>query len=120
MEASKASRDVNICLIPESPFNLYGEKGLLQFIFNRLKIKNHCVVVVAEGAASAILDYKVENSGLTDKSGNPVMPDIGEILKKEIKEYAKSIHFEATLKYLDPTYSIRGCPANSFDINYCA
>jgi 6-phosphofructokinase 1 len=120
LEASKASRDVNICLIPESPFNLYGEKGLLKFIFNRLAIKNHCVIVVAEGSASAILDYKVNFSSQTDKSGNPVLPDIGDILKKEIKEYAKSNNLEVTLKYLDPTYTIRGCPANSFDINYCA
>lgn len=120
LEASKASRDVNICLIPESPFNLYGEKGLLAFIFNRLDIKNHCVIVVAEGAASAIMDYKVTDTGMKDKSGNAVLPDIGEILKKEIKEYAKQTAVEATLKYLDPTYLIRGCPANSFDINYCA
>jgi len=120
LESSKASRDVNICLIPESPFNLYGEKGLLSFIFNRLEIKNHCVIVVAEGAASAILDNKVDGTGLKDKSGNAVLPDIGELLKKEIKEYANTHGVDATLKYLDPTYSIRGCPANSFDINYCA
>jgi len=120
LEANKASRDVNICLIPESRFNLYGEKGLLNFIFNRLEVKNHCVIVVAEGAASALMDYKVNETGEKDKSGNAVLPDIGEILKKEIKIYAKSIGVEATLKYLDPTYSIRGCPANSFDINYCA
>lgn len=120
LEASKASRDVNVCLIPESQFNLYGEKGLLAFIFNRLEIKNHCVIVVAEGAASSVLDYKVSETGQKDKSGNPVLPDIGEILKKEIKEYAKETGIEATLKYLDPTYIIRGCPANSFDINYCA
>lgn len=119
LEASKADRDVNICLIPESPFNLYGEKGLLKFIFNRLAIKNHCVIVVAEGSASALMDYKVNSSGQTDKSGNPVLADIGDILKKEIKEYAKENKIEVTLKYLDPTYTIRGCPANSFDCNYC-
>lgn len=120
LEASKASRDVNICLIPESPFFLYGEKGLLKFIFNRLAVKNHCLIVVAEGSASAVQDLKISDTGLKDKSGNPILPDIGDVLKKEIKEYAKENNIEATLKYLDPTYIIRGCAPNSFDINYCA
>lgn len=120
LEASKASRDVNICLIPESPFCLYGEKGLLKFLFNRLAVKNHCLIVVAEGSASAVQDLKISDTGLNDKSGNPVLPDIGDILKREIKDYAKSNNVEVILKYLDPTYSIRGVASNSFDINYCA
>lgn len=119
LEASKASRDVNICLIPESPFNLYGEKGLLKFLFKRLSIKNHSVIVVAEGSASALLDYNVDFPLGKDKSGNPLLADIGAILKQEIKEYAKTNDIPITLKYLDPTYTIRGCPANSFDCNYC-
>lgn len=120
LEASKASRDVNICLIPESPFCLYGEKGLLKFLFNRLAVKNHCLIVVAEGSASAVQDLKITDTGMTDKSGNPVLPDIGDILKREIKDYAKTNGIEVVLKYLDPTYSIRGIAPNSFDINYCA
>jgi 6-phosphofructokinase 1 len=55
MEATMASRDVNICLIPEAKYNLYGEKGLLSFIFKRLKLKGHCVIVVAEGAGNFFL-----------------------------------------------------------------
>lgn len=120
LEAAKASRDVNVCLIPESKFNLYGEKGLLKFIFKRLAVKNHCLIVVAEGSASAVLDLNISDTGLKDKSGNLVLPDIGDILKKEIRTYAKDNNIDVTLKYLDPTYMIRGCPANSFDINYCA
>jgi 6-phosphofructokinase 1 len=120
LEASKASRDVNVCLIPESKFNLYGEKGVLNFIVNRLNLKNHCLIVVAEGSASAVADLKIDQTGRKDKSGNPVLPDIGDILKKEIKEFGKENGVDITLKYLDPTYMIRGCPANTFDINYCA
>lgn len=120
LQASKASRDVNICLIPESPFCLYGEKGLLKFIFNRLAIKNHCLIVVAEGSSIAVLDYKISDTGMRDKSGNPILPDIGDVLKNEIKEYVKINNLDATLKYIDPTYIIRGCAPNSFDINYCA
>lgn len=119
LQASLASRDVNICLIPESGFNLYGEHGLLEFLIKRLVLKNHCVIVVAEGAASACLDLKIAESGKTDKSGNPVLPDIGTILKNEIKKFAEEKKIEINLKYIDPTYIIRSCPANSFDTNYC-
>ena len=91
----------------------------MEFIFNRLSIKNHCLIVVAEGSANAVQDLKISNSGLKDKSGNPILPDIGDVSKKEIKEYAKNNGVEVTLKYLDPTYMIRGCPSNAFDINYC-
>ena len=52
MMASLASRDVNICLVPEFPFELYGPRGLLDFIYRRLKHKKHCVIVVAEGAGN--------------------------------------------------------------------
>lgn len=50
MMACLASRDVNICLVPEFPFELKGPRGLLEFIYRRLKHKKHCVIVVAEGA----------------------------------------------------------------------
>jgi 6-phosphofructokinase 1 len=33
MEASFASRSVNICLIPEFSFDLYGKRGLINYIF---------------------------------------------------------------------------------------
>jgi 6-phosphofructokinase 1 len=120
LEASLASRDVNICLIPESHFNLYGENGLLNYIFERLKIKKHCVIVIAEGSASAVLDKKINIVESFDKSGNPVLPDIGIILKDEILHFAKRHKYEIALKYIDPTYIIRTCAANSFDKNYCS
>lgn len=39
--ASLASRDVNICLIPESPFEIEGEYGLCENVCKRLKRKGH-------------------------------------------------------------------------------
>jgi 6-phosphofructokinase 1 len=120
LQASLASRDVNICLIPESHFNLYGENGLLNYIFERLKIKKHCVIVVAEGAGSAMLDKNIHNTGKLDKSGNPVLPDIGVLLKDEILNYSKKIKCEVSMKYIDPTYIIRSCSSNSYDKNYCS
>ena len=120
MYATLAARDVNICLIPEVPFNLYGENGLLDYIFKRLEIKHHVVIVVGEGAGFAVKDYDVKVSGKTDKSGNPVLPDIGVLLREEIKKKAKELGIEINLKYIDPTYIVRAGPANSFDCNYCA
>ena len=120
MYSTLAARDVNICLIPEVPFNLYGENGLLDYIFKRLEIKHHVVIVVGEGAGFAVKDYDVKVSGKTDKSGNPVLPDIGVLLKEEIKKKAKELGIEINLKYIDPTYIVRAGPANSFDCNYCA
>ncbi len=56
MEASSASRDVNICLVPEFKFDINGSQGLLEYVAKRLKIKRHVVIVVAEGA-SFILEF---------------------------------------------------------------
>lgn len=53
MVASLASREVNICLIPEFKFYVYDEKvGVLQYIVDRFKLKGKktCIIVVAEGA----------------------------------------------------------------------
>lgn len=50
MEATNASRDVDICLIPEFKFDLYGPNGVFEHIHHMLRLKSTCVVVVAEGA----------------------------------------------------------------------
>ncbi len=48
--ASFSARSVNVCLIPEFKFDLYGEKGVLNYVYERLKSKGRIVIVVAEGA----------------------------------------------------------------------
>ena len=45
-----ASRDINICLIPEFIFDLDGNKGLLNYIKKFLKINHYCIIAVTEGA----------------------------------------------------------------------
>ncbi|KAI4383044.1 hypothetical protein MLD38_008925 [Melastoma candidum] len=42
MYATFASRDVDCCLIPESPFYLEGKSGLFEFVEQRLKEKWTC------------------------------------------------------------------------------
>ena len=112
MLSTLAARDVNICLIPEIPFNLYGENGLLDFIFQRMHVKEHCVIVVSDGARFSVKDYKTSN-------GRPV-EDIGLVIKKEIIEKSEELGIEVNLKYMDPTYVVRAVPANEYDCNLCA
>lgn len=116
MHASLASREVNICLVPEFKFDLDGKEGLLDYIFDKV-IKNtgHCVIVVAEGAALGVNDRN-----LVEKGEDPRNANIGLLLKNEILAYAKKNNFETTLKYIDPSYIIRTVPANSADRQFCS
>ena len=63
---SLAQSDVNFCLIPENPFDLYGEKGLLPLLKRRLTDRGHAVILVAEGAGQDLLP----KTGEADASGN--------------------------------------------------
>ena len=56
MDAARAARNVNICLVPEFKYDLYGEKGLLQYIVNRIESKGHCIIVYSEGASYSFTD----------------------------------------------------------------
>ena len=40
-------------------------------------------------------------------------------LKDKIRDYSKKTGIEAQIKYFDPTYSIRGVPANGTDAVFC-
>ena len=75
-----ASRDVNICLIPEVHFQLEGSEGVYEAIVERAKVKGHCVIVIAEGAEDGLipeerermrekLGYKKDDV-IKDESGN--------------------------------------------------
>jgi len=113
--ATTASQDVNICLIPESPFALEGAGGLLAALERRLARKDHAVVVVAEGAGQELLGA----SGEKDASGNVKLQDIGLFLKDKIAAHFKARGIDMTLRYFDPSYQIRGRPANTEDALLC-
>ncbi len=111
-----ATSDVNFCLIPEVPFDLEGENGLLKQLEKRLERRGHAVILVAEGAGQELLDP----TGEKDASGNKKLADIGLFLKDKINSYFKSRPMNASLKYIDPSYMIRASRANPNDSLYCA
>ncbi len=115
--ASLANSDANFCLIPEVPFTLDGQHGLLKVLEKRLEKKHHAVIVVAEGAGQNLINRK-DDLG-KDASGNIKYKNIGLFLKQEITQYFKELDLPLTLKYIDPSYTIRSCPANAFDSVFC-
>ncbi|KAJ1285303.1 hypothetical protein BS78_03G269800 [Paspalum vaginatum] len=119
MYATLASRDVDCCLIPESPFYLEGEGGLFEYIDRRLKENNHMVIVVAEGAGQDLIAQSIPAADQQDASGNKLLLDVGLWLTHKIKDYCKSKKMEMTIKYIDPTYMIRAIPSNASDNVYC-
>ncbi len=114
--ASLAKCDANFVLIPEVPFQLEGESGLLNMLRARIERRGHAVIVVAEGAGQ---DLMQQTQRLTDASGNVRLGDIGLFLKREIEQYFDRIGMELNLKYIDPSYAIRSVPANPYDSVYC-
>ena len=78
--ATLARPDVNLCLVPEVPFTLDGEGGLLDVLAERLTRRRHAVVVVAEGAGQELLPP----ADGTDASGNVRLADIGTWLRDRL------------------------------------
>ncbi len=114
--ASMAQQDVNFVLIPEVDFDLEGPNGFLAALEERLKLRKHAVIVVAEGAGQKFfLNFKEE----WDESGNVRLKDIGIFLKNEIIKYFKEKNIEINLKYIDPSYTIRSLSANANDSVFC-
>ncbi|XP_038700302.1 ATP-dependent 6-phosphofructokinase 3 isoform X2 [Tripterygium wilfordii] len=120
MYATLASRDVDCCLIPESPFYLEGKGGLLKFIEKRLKENGHMVIVVAEGAGQDRVSESLQSMDDQDASGNKLLQDVGLWISHKIKDhFAKHQKTVINLKYIDPTYMIRAIPSNASDNVYC-
>ena len=114
--ATIANPVVNFCLVPEVKFELEGPNGLLAALERRFAAgKSHIVVVVAEGAGQELLEGAEER----DASGNVRKKDIGEFLKKKISAHFKAKGLESSVKYIDPSYIIRSCPARGTDAIRC-
>jgi 6-phosphofructokinase 1 len=115
--ATVASQDVNFCLIPEAPFRLEGERGLLASLKRRVLKRSHAVIVVAEGAGQDLL-AGVDQEG-RDASGNVKLKDIGLFLRDQIDAYFKAEKIPVVLRYFDPSYTIRSSRADAEDSLLC-
>jgi 6-phosphofructokinase 1 len=116
--ASLACRQVDVCLIPEVPFQLHGENGLLQHLQRVLRSQKSAVVVVAEGAGADLLEAEA-HSAAVDESGNKRLGDIGAFLTKHINRHFKQEDMQAQVKFVDPAYMIRSVPADAEDAVFC-
>ncbi|MGC1480206.1 MAG: ATP-dependent 6-phosphofructokinase [Chthoniobacterales bacterium] len=114
--AALARTDVNFVLVPEIPFDLRGPGGFLEALANRVRLRGHAVVLVAEGAGQEHLDA----TGGEDPSGNIRLGNIGHHLRDEITAYFRERQTEINLKYMDPSYLIRSVPADPQDALYCS
>ncbi len=114
--ATLSSGQVNVCLVPEVPFALDGEFGLLALLERRLERKGHAVIVVAEGAGQ---DLFPAPSRETDASGNRKLHDVGRLLVERIERHFGGGERRSLVRYIDPSYLIRGLPANTIDSELC-
>ncbi|KAK3024759.1 hypothetical protein RJ639_043032 [Escallonia herrerae] len=85
MYASLASRDVDCCLIPESPFYLEGPGGLFEYIGKQLIENGHVVIVIAEGAGRELhcKDAQFVNRQVDSR----ISEDVGFWMSAKIKVY---------------------------------
>jgi 6-phosphofructokinase 1 len=114
--ATLASQDVNFTLIPELPFALHGERGFLHVLRERIMLRKHAVIVVAEGAGQHLF---AAAECERDASGNVKHCDIGVFLKQEIARFFHVQGPKIDLKYIDPSYIIRSVKANCDDSVLC-
>jgi 6-phosphofructokinase 1 len=115
-QAAVASTDVDLVLIPEIPAHLGGSRGVFAYLDRVLQRKGNAVIVVAEGAAQELIS---EGADGTDRSGNTKLKDVGIYLRDQFTAHYQRSGRDVTLKYIDPSYSIRSVPATPSDSVYC-
>jgi 6-phosphofructokinase 1 len=115
--ASLSNPHVNFCLVPEVPFPTEGECGLLWALERRLEARHHAVLVVAEGAVAEHLQQP--GQARRDASGNLRPGGVGAFLRDRIERHFEARQQEVNVKYIDPSYLIRSCPANGSDAELC-
>ena len=115
--AALATAEANFVLIPEVPFALEGESGLLACLERRLRDRGHALMVVAEGAGQQLI---AQPRVQTDASGNRRYADIGVFLKDRITKHFEANEVPCVMKYVDPGYELRGVVATPEDRVFCS
>jgi 6-phosphofructokinase 1 len=115
--ATLASHEVNACLVPEVRFT---EAKLVSWLEQRLAVRRHAVIVVAEGCAQQIEEMR---GAARDTSGNmqyaTADADVGRWLERRLRAHFADGKRPFTLKYIDPSYMLRGMRATSEDAVFC-
>eukprot|EP00927_Polykrikos_kofoidii_P031734 TRINITY_DN27223_c0_g2_i1.p1 TRINITY_DN27223_c0_g2~~TRINITY_DN27223_c0_g2_i1.p1 ORF type:complete len:2094 (-),score=374.61 TRINITY_DN27223_c0_g2_i1:88-6090(-) len=104
-----ASRNVDICLIPEMDICL---DKVLDHCEHLMATKGYAVIVVSDGCANA---FRQIPSEVFDES-----TDIGPWLKEQIVKRFKEKSKPLTVKYIDPTYMVRSVKAQANDSIFSA
>lgn len=120
--AALAASAADIVLVPEVPFALEGDDGLLAHIEQHVRTKGYVVIVLAEGAGQDLLDghgLPERNGQATDASGNVKLGNIEELLKERVTAHLIAVGLAPTIRYIDPSYAIRSIAANAYDSVYC-
>ena len=114
--ATVGNQDVNFCLVPEVPVTLEGERGLLASIEQRLRSRGHALIVVSEGAGQEWMGNRGDEH---DASGNVKLSDVGTFLRDRVAAHCRERGLPATIRYIDPSYTIRSVPADGEDSILC-
>jgi 6-phosphofructokinase 1 len=122
--AALAATDVDLVLVPEIHIALDGENGVVRTVERVLERQGHAVIVVAEGAGQELVQTgngggDGNGAGSSDKSGNSRLKDIGAYLRDRLPQLLRETGRDVTLKYFDPSYTIRSVPASPSDSVYC-
>ncbi|KAL4449228.1 hypothetical protein ABPG74_015610 [Tetrahymena malaccensis] len=116
---AEATGCVDVVLVPEFQWDLYGEKGVLEYIRSQIKVKKHLIIIVSEGSVNSLRDVHLPELG-EDESGNKIYINIGEFLKDKIIQYCEDKKQPIIIKFIDPLYITRACRANPHDTKICS
>jgi len=127
MHSALGSCVADLCLVPEVNFYLDGPGGIVDHLYERILDHDKAVVVIAEGAGQELMaEMGAAGEEVRDASGNVLLDDVGPWLCKQLKQRLDDRLKEAsthgdglTLKYVDPSYMIRGIKPNTADNLYC-
>jgi 6-phosphofructokinase 1 len=114
--AALANGEADVVLVPEVGFDMGGEHGVLDYVRQTVAKQGHAVVVLAEGAGQ---DHLQNDQTATDASGNKLLGDVGRWFRGRLVTDFAEHDMELNVRYINPSYAIRGVPANPHDSVYC-
>ena len=106
-----ANNHVNFCLVPEVPFTL---EGFLRALQAAARAPEPCGRRRAEGAGQDLM----ARTGSATPPATSVWPTSGRSSATPSTILHGARH-EITVKYIDPSYTIRSAPANARDSAFC-